>query len=210
MIQRLRKKLLQGVIHDSKTKQKNNFSSPDSSNSPKRVNNISTDPAFLTSKFMPPTKISPLKVESFSLHFQIIFSTVRKLHMKLARCENKILWDKTVYIPQNFPLNDLRSFYRNVLFRKTLYISILTAFEPQMLNPIHICQKSFTTHWMTKRWKVKTIIASQHYSSNELLFLTTQSAGSFRKSNFDTMQIKILNLFPELKIPLQQKFMKMK
>ena len=47
-------------------------------------------------------------------------------------------------------LIDLWSFHVIFLIPPILHILILTAFHPQLPSPIHICQKSLTTHWMIK------------------------------------------------------------
>ena len=92
------------------------------------------------------------------LLFQFIYSINCTLHIQLARYKSTILWKNILSLHQKIFLIDLWSFHRNVLFPLTRHILIMIAFQPQLLNRIHFCQKSSDTHWMIKLWKWLTLL----------------------------------------------------
>ena len=78
-----------------------------------------------------------------------------------------ILWNDTICSP-------LEVFHRNVLISLTQDKMILTTFQSQLLNHMHIRQKSSSTHWKIKLWKDKKYSCFTSLFWNELLFPTGQ------------------------------------
>ena len=95
-------------------------------------------------------KVSSLEIENPLLHLHVICSIIWKLHVHLSVCEILILWNNTIYLPQKKFLIDLWSFYGIAFFPRSLHTMNQTAFRSQLLNRIHVCQKSLTTYWMIK------------------------------------------------------------
>ena len=73
-----------------------------------------------------------------------------EIHLHFVSWENLTLWNNIKFLPQKSFLIDLWIFHPIVWFPLTLYIWILTVFQPQFLSRIHNCQKPLTIHWMTE------------------------------------------------------------
>ena len=150
------------------------------------------------------TKKSSSKIERTFLQFHFTSPIIWKLHIQMARCEVMILWNNTTFLPHKNVLIDLWSFYRVTLVPLTRPFLILTAFQPHLLNSIHVCQKSLTTHWMMKLWKnVTLLLRNTVHIAKFSLWLLNQLL-LFSKRNIDILHLQIFNLFLMLKLPLLQ------
>ena len=109
------------------------------------------------------------------------------------------------FIPKKFQI-DLWSIHKNVLFPLTLHIFFLLVFQTQLLN--RIFSKVIDNPLNDKALVYKTLWLCNTIGIPNFSFWLVNQLLLFRKNNIATMQTKILNLFPRLKLPLLQKFMK--